>query len=394
MFPLAKASTSSTLSDIAAPEAGSWLDEKVEGIAVCCGPSKRVIRNVIAQHLLKTRTVQQFSKSVQARATALVAADIGKWQEELAGFARDYADGLQEVLSSAVPVDGKAQEEDLNSSFRVLQVPESLSKWASESLAATAKASHCHVGAVWCLVLAELRELDKQGVRVKRGKRASVRASKGSRKTGKEEMAPDLEGLDISLTNILDEITEEDGNLDWAWPDFDRDAFGSCQTVLTPTLELDIYCTVEDDTIEAVADACDAEVSDVLTFSTYFNSSLGADIPSLARCGLGEETLLVLRVRHKRVRGGAFVAVTGPAKHVIHESAHKTASSASSSSKPASSSSSSSSSSSCLTKRSRAAARVEHDPLKDLDTVELMATKRTRANVNYAGQNVDYSALH
>jgi len=43
MFPLAKASTSSTLSDIAAPEAGSWLDEKVEGIAVCCGPSKRVI---------------------------------------------------------------------------------------------------------------------------------------------------------------------------------------------------------------------------------------------------------------------------------------------------------------------------------------------------------------
>ena len=313
MFPLAKASTSSTLSDIAAPEAGSWLDEKVEGIAVCCGPSKRVIRNVIAQHLLKTRTVQQFSKSVQARATALVAADIGKWQEELAGFARDYADGLQEVLSSAVPVDGKAQEEDLNSSFRVLQVPESLSKWASESLAATAKASHCHVGAVWCLVLAELRELDKQGVRVKRGKRALVRASKGSRKTGKEEMAPDLEGLDISLTNILDEITEEDGNLDWAWPDFDRDAFGSCQTVLTPTLELDI-CTVEDDTIEAVADACDAEVSDVLTFSTYFNSSLGADIPSLARCGLGEETLLVLRVRHKRVRGGAFVAVTGPAK--------------------------------------------------------------------------------
>ena len=164
-------------------------------------------------------------------------------------------------------------------------MPESLSKWASESLAATAKASHCHVGAVWCLVLAELRELDKQGVRVKRGKRASVRASKGSQKTGKEEMAPDLEGLDISLTNILDEITEEDGNLDWAWPDFDRDAFGSCQTVLTPTLELDIYCTVEDDTIEAVADACDAEVSDVLTFSTYFNSSLGADIPSLARCG-------------------------------------------------------------------------------------------------------------
>jgi len=34
MFPLAKASTSSTLSDIAAPEAGSWLDEKVEGPAL------------------------------------------------------------------------------------------------------------------------------------------------------------------------------------------------------------------------------------------------------------------------------------------------------------------------------------------------------------------------
>jgi hypothetical protein len=168
-----------------------------------------------------------------------------------------------------------------------------------------------------------------------------------------------MEGLD-SLTNILDEITEEDGNLDWAWPDFERNAFGSCQTVSTPTLELDIYCTVEDETIEAVADACDAEVSNVLTFSTYFNSSLGADIPSLARCGLGEETLLVLRVRHKRVRGGAFVAVTGPAKHVIREFAHKTASSASSSSKPASSSSSSSPSSS-LVKRSRAAVRVEHD---------------------------------
>ena len=346
-------------------------------------------------------------KSVQVRATALIVADIGKWQEELAGFARDYTDNLQEVLPQAhVEKANKPSGLAVDSSFRVLPVPESLSKWATDSLAATAKASHCHVGAVWCLVLAELRELDKQGVRVRRGKRASVRATKES-SAGTNQCEKNKDLVPGSLTHILDEITEEDGSLDWEWPVFEKRAFGSCQTVVTPTLELDIYCSIEEDTIEAVAEDCDAKVSDVLTFSTYFNSSLGADIPSLARCRLSEETLLVLRVRHLRVRGGALVALTGPAKQTIRDPAPKPASSSprrtsSSSSAPASSSSQRSSSSSSSFSSSAAASSsaskrglstVEHDPLKDLNAVELMSTKRPRKNVSYTKGSIDYGAF-
>jgi hypothetical protein len=45
--------------------------------------------------------------------------------------------------------------------------------------------------------------------------------------------------------------------------------------VVTPLLELDIYCTLEDDTIANVAEDYEVEVSDVLTFSTHFIAAWG-----------------------------------------------------------------------------------------------------------------------
>jgi hypothetical protein len=266
-------------------------------------------------------------------------------------------------------------------------IPEGLSHWAASALKDIAKASHCQEGAVWSLVLIELRALDKQGIRAQGGKRAISQVQRPAavgvgKKRDKEAKTNNREP---SLKDILEEITEDDSSLNWEWPVFEEVAFGTCQTVVTPLLEIDIYCTLDDDTIANVAEDCEVEVSDVLTFSTHFNSSLGADIPSLARCGLDEETLLILRLR-RRLRGprGALVEVKGPPKPAR-------------SSRPAALRASSASSSAfavfAASSESPSNRQASRDPSKDLSSApELMNGKRARGKINYGPSTASSSS--
>ena len=198
----------------------------------------------------------------------------------------EQADGMREVLPRPAE-SGEAGEQDelggandrnagelvSDSTFRVVGVPKSLSKWATDSLAAIAKTCHCRAGAVWCLVVGELGELAKQGVRARRGKRVPAGRANGAKQRGAGKGSGRDEAAANTLTHTLDEITEPDNSLDWEWPHFEEGAYGTWQQVTTANYELDVYSTADDDTIGSVAEDCGAAASDVLTFSTYFNSS-------------------------------------------------------------------------------------------------------------------------
>jgi hypothetical protein len=121
---------------------------------------------------------------------------------------------------------------------------------------------------------------------------------------------------------------------------------------------------------------------------------LGAHIPSLARCALDEETLLILRVR-RRLRGpeGALVDVKGPPKSARRSRPVALLASPSSAAATSFSSSTASSSSSAVSSTS-SKGKTLRDHSKDLGSApERMDGKRVRRTVTYPGSTVEYSAL-
>ena len=92
-----------------------------------------------------------------------------------------------------------------------------------------------------------------------------------------DEEEEERRGLDqrSDLEKRLEELCSGGGsNMDWSWPSFSGNEFGTVKTVTTQDMILTIYATKKDDKISTVASAQGVDADKMMDLTLYFNEAI------------------------------------------------------------------------------------------------------------------------
>ena len=143
-------------------------------------------------------------------------------------------------------------------------------------------------------------------------KRSSARQRKRKRSSSDSETAAEDESEEEEIDEGLEErskleleldelCTADSENVNWAWPVFSEDEYGSCKFVATPDMTLTIYATKANDRPVDIAKAQGVEIDPMIELCMYFNDGI-KELSANDR--FEKNTLLVVAVGMKKAVKG------------------------------------------------------------------------------------------